>query len=45
MASSISIQRWMMSAQLCGAGAMGCCRADTIFLNDGREVNGTIIQR
>ena len=43
MTSSISIQRWMMSALLCGAGAMGCCRADTIFLNDGREVNGTIV--
>ena len=38
-----SMQRWISSALLCGAAAAGCCRADTIFLTDGREINGTIV--
>lgn len=43
MISSNSFQRWMLSALMCGVGAMGLCRADTIFLTDGREVSGTIV--
>ncbi|MEI6231984.1 MAG: hypothetical protein WCT04_02965 [Planctomycetota bacterium] len=38
-----SLVRWLSNVVLCGATVATVCHADTVYLLDGREVNGTII--